>query len=258
MTRAAVLLAIGAAVVAAFLFPDAALQLARAAGYSVCHQWPEHSFAVGGVSLPLCARCTGTYFGALAALGLIWAARRGKAGDWPPRGVLAVLGVGFAWMIVDGANSFADVLSRGALHLYPPTNTLRFITGGLSGMAMVGVGYPLLSIVLWAEHSRTPTLRNLGETAALWAILAVGAWALSTGAGALLPLFSALSLAGILLLFAGANAALWILFRRREGRAATPAQAWPALGAGLFLTVGELLLIRVGRSLLERYLLGPI
>jgi uncharacterized membrane protein len=255
MKRAEVLLAIGAAFAAAFLFPDIALHAARAAGYSVCHQWPEHSFAIGGVSLPLCARCTGTYFGALAALGLIWAVGRGKAGDWPPRIVLAVLAIGFAWMVVDGANSFADALSGGALRLYPPTNALRFLAGGLNGMALIGVGYPLFSRVMWAEWAHKSMVRNLGEVAALWAILAAGAWALLTGAGVLLPLFSLLSLAGILVLFTGANAALWLILARKEGLAATLTQALPGLGAGLLMTVGELLLIRVARSLVEQHFL---
>jgi uncharacterized membrane protein len=45
----------------------------------VCHQYPERSFHVGGLPLPVCARCSGIYIGAAAsvlALGLIPAARR--------------------------------------------------------------------------------------------------------------------------------------------------------------------------------------
>jgi uncharacterized membrane protein len=36
-------------------------------GRFVCHQRPERSFHVWSVQLPVCARCTGIYFGAAAA-----------------------------------------------------------------------------------------------------------------------------------------------------------------------------------------------
>ena len=34
----------------------------------VCHQIPERSLWIAGTPMPVCARCTGLYFGALAAL----------------------------------------------------------------------------------------------------------------------------------------------------------------------------------------------
>lgn len=42
-----------------------------AAGSLVCHQLPERSFHVAGVQLPVCARCTGLYIGAVAGA-LMW------------------------------------------------------------------------------------------------------------------------------------------------------------------------------------------
>jgi uncharacterized membrane protein len=44
-----------------------------AAGSLVCHQLPERSFHVAGMQLPICARCTGLYGGALAGA-LLWVA----------------------------------------------------------------------------------------------------------------------------------------------------------------------------------------
>jgi len=40
-------------------------------GSLICHQRPERSFAVWGAQFPVCARCTGIYFG--AAIGVIGA-----------------------------------------------------------------------------------------------------------------------------------------------------------------------------------------
>ena len=253
--RVAILLASALAVVVMFLLPDALAGAARAVGYDVCHQWPEHSFAVAGQPLPLCARCTGTYVGAMLALGFIWATRRGKAGDWPPKPVLVLLAIGFGTMIVDGANSFVDVLSAGGLHLYTPTNALRFVSGGANGVVLVSLGLPLLNYVLWADWARRPSLQNIGEPIALAVGLLIGMAAIGTAAAVLLPLFSLLTVVGVLTLFTGVNTALWLLARRREQSAATLADILPHLGIGLCMTAGELLLLGLGRSALERYVL---
>lgn len=58
------------------------------AGSVVCHQRPERSFVTRGAAWPVCARCTGIYFGAaLAALAWVAASRRrawsaGRARVW--------------------------------------------------------------------------------------------------------------------------------------------------------------------------------
>jgi hypothetical protein len=49
-------------------------------GSLVCHQLTERSFHVWGAQMPVCARCTGIYFGAVfgAIASTIHAARRGR------------------------------------------------------------------------------------------------------------------------------------------------------------------------------------
>jgi hypothetical protein len=39
-----------------------------AIGYAVCHRIPERSFHIGDYQLPLCARCSGMYLGAVTGL----------------------------------------------------------------------------------------------------------------------------------------------------------------------------------------------
>ncbi|HEC34484.1 MAG TPA: DUF2085 domain-containing protein, partial [Chloroflexi bacterium] len=50
------------------LTPQELLTKVDLVGYAVCHRIPSHSFFVGGRQLPLCARCTGTFLGALTGL----------------------------------------------------------------------------------------------------------------------------------------------------------------------------------------------
>ena len=50
-------------IAALFLLPDLLFPI----GTFICHQRPERSFFVGGVQLPVCARCTGLYVGAAVA-----------------------------------------------------------------------------------------------------------------------------------------------------------------------------------------------
>jgi uncharacterized membrane protein len=50
--------------------------LVYAASSLICHQRPERSFAIGGVQMPVCARCSGLYIsGALGSI-LGWSGRR--------------------------------------------------------------------------------------------------------------------------------------------------------------------------------------
>jgi uncharacterized membrane protein len=71
---------------------------------AVCHQLPDRSFSIGGVHMPVCARCAGLYFGGAAmafAAACVLRLKRTGAGQsviampswvrsWSPVHVLAV------------------------------------------------------------------------------------------------------------------------------------------------------------------------
>src|SRR4030067_1376746 len=69
-----------------FNTPPGLLGKADAIGYAVCHRIDLRSFHLGDRTLPLCARCTGMFLGAL--VGLVYQAVIGKRRiGRPPRGV---------------------------------------------------------------------------------------------------------------------------------------------------------------------------
>ncbi len=100
-----------------------------ALGFGVCHQIPSHSFTIAGHQLPLCARCTGIYLSALSALVLLAILRR-RASRFPARHMIAVFGVFFGAMVLDGINSTLQAFGSG---IWDSSNLIRIFTGTLAG-----------------------------------------------------------------------------------------------------------------------------
>lgn len=116
-------------------------------GSAVCHQFPEHSYRIAGVPLPLCARCTGLYLGAL--LTLIFHAWRHPRASGPPRPwILFVLVLFFFAWAGDGVNSFAATFSL-VPPLYPPQNLLRMTTGTLMGITIGSLVFIVFNAMFW-------------------------------------------------------------------------------------------------------------
>ena len=63
--------------------PPGLLGKADAIGYAVCHRIDLRSFHLGDRQLPLCARCTGMYLGALLALMFQFFTGRRRSGAPP-------------------------------------------------------------------------------------------------------------------------------------------------------------------------------
>ncbi|MBN2073039.1 MAG: DUF2085 domain-containing protein [Actinobacteria bacterium] len=104
-------------------------------GFSVCHQITARSFSIGGVILPVCARCFGIYTGFFISALLLFIFFRKKQGDLPPAYILIILVAFFLSTVFDGISSY--------LGLYQTNNNIRFITGFLCGTAIMIVIYPV-------------------------------------------------------------------------------------------------------------------
>jgi uncharacterized membrane protein len=142
-----------------YISPEGALGKLDAIGYAVCHRIDERSFHIDDRQLPLCARCTGEFYAAGAAL-IFQAFVSGKRSKLPSRGIIAVLVLFFLAFGIDGSNSYLYLLkqsSNGALeqipNLYVPNNILRLFTGSQA----------------WALHSqRSCTPLSTNPSGANW------------------------------------------------------------------------------------------
>lgn len=243
------LLAGGLTVITAVLVlsPGGLLDKADHIGYAVCHQIPLRSYFFDGRKLPLCARCSGQYLGALFGLAFLLLMRRSRAGLLPPKGVLGVLAVFLALWAFDGFNSYLT-LFPGLPHLYEPKNILRVTTGAMQGVALIALVWPFFNVTLWAETRQQRSIASLREVAALLLIIAaIVALVHSEIAGLLYPL-ALLSVAGTLLMLTLVNTMLVTLALRRASLARSWRHIVPLLVGGLALATIEILVIDLVRA----------
>jgi uncharacterized membrane protein len=214
-------------------------------GAGVCGQIPSHSFIIGGRQLPLCARCTGTYLGALLGFWGLAVLRRRRASGLPPSEVLALLAGFIVLWGIDGLNSFLSLLPN-VPHLYEPHNLWRLITGILQGLALSIIVYPLFNFLLWKEANTERVLRNFRELGYLLTPAALVIWIVQTQAGFLLYPLATLSILGVLAMLTLVNTMIVLIVTRREGKAESGRDAFVFSLLGLlatFLELGALILL---------------
>lgn len=215
------LLAISILIIAGFfLFPPVTiLGKSHLIGYAICHQIPARTIHIDGTPLPLCARCTGIYLGALVGLTGLTLLKRYRFSELPPTRVLVVLVSFIAIMGFDGINSYFALLRLP--HLYEPQNWLRVTTGTFNGLAMSVIVFPVLGGSLWHPSliTRKPVLNSLKALvpflAAGVAVILVVMWQQPF----LLYPLTILSTLGVLLMLGLVNTGLMTILTRREGHA---------------------------------------
>ena len=232
---------ISAVIVVLFVLspPWSILEKARIVGYAVCHQIPSHSFHPGGHQLPLCARCTGTYLGALLGFTTLWALGKGRASNMPPPKALALLAGFIILMAIDGLNSYLAFFPD-LPRLYRPSNTLRLITGTLNGLALSIIIYPILNLTLWRNPATKRVLDGLHELSVPLVLDALLILVVRTEVGSLLYPLAILSAVGVLLLLTVVNTLIIVILTRQEGQAATARDAILLFLLGLAATILEI------------------
>lgn len=249
--RDSLLLLLAGAIIIALLAapPHALLDKADRAAFAVCHRIAERTFIFAGRPLPLCARCSGTYLGALAGLIVLAGRGRGRAAGLPAGRILAVLLVFLAAWALDGLNSFLTFFP-GLPHLYEPNNLLRLITGVLEGLVIAAFMLPMVNLALWTATDPAPAIGSRADL--LWLLVGAGVVAglVSSEWAPLLYPLALVSGVTVVLLLGTVNAMLALILLRREGRATRWRHAALPLLLGLALALGELALIGLARAAL--------
>jgi uncharacterized membrane protein len=196
--------------------PAGLLGKADAIGYAVCHRIDVRSFHLGDRPLPLCARCTGMYLGAM--LGLLYQSifYRRRTGT-PPLRIIIMLGMMVLAFVVDGVNSFLHLIP-GAPGIYEPNNILRLFTGTGMGLVIATMLFPAFNQTVWKDWDPKPafnSLRGLGGLVVL--ALALDGLVLTGSSWVLYPL-ALTSALGVLVLLAMVYSMVLLLLLRFENR----------------------------------------
>ncbi len=113
------------------------LELIRTLGnHSGCHQLPERSFFYKGKQFPVCARCTGVFFGHTTAILLVLFRR-----ILPTKLAIALLAVmGIDWGIQEAG-------------LLESTNRRRLVTGFCGGLGLFSLYFQIIKrmVYLWRK-----------------------------------------------------------------------------------------------------------
>lgn len=237
--------------------PIAPLGKAHLIGYTICHQIPERSFSMGGVHLPLCARCTGTYLGVTITFAAFILLGRLRAGEMASKKMLVVLALFIVTMGVDGLNSYLS-LFEDVPHLYAPQNWLRAATGSLNGIALSIIVLPVFNFTLWRHPLPIRPIKNAWELPGILLVTAAAIAAVQSQPSWLLYPMALISAGGVLWMLTLVNTMILLIVLRQENQVETwPETVAPLLG-GLTATLLELTGVGVLRYLLTGTMGWPL
>lgn len=225
-------------------------------GRAVCGQLPEHSLFCGQQQLPHCARCTGTYLGALVTYVVLGLMGRGRANGLPRLSILLLLFLFVALWAVDGLNSYVALYTENLL-LYSPSNLLRLISGLLQGMALMVIVRPIAALTLLKDSQNDPVVRSHPDL--LWPLAAAALVGLLAWIGVpwLYYPLAVMSLAGQMLMLTLINALVACIVLRREAQATKWRQTAVLWAIGLAAALVEIAAINFFRDVLLRLLGVP-
>lgn len=221
-------------------------------GYAVCHRIPERSFHIEGRPMPLCARCSGMYLGAMAALVYqsLFHPRSQKFPRWPVAVFLALFAAAFA---VDGANSYLYLIksvSDGPLaqlpNLYLPNNTLRLLTGSGMGISLAALLYPAFNQTFWNQPEDRRAIEGKDLLILMGITLFIDLLVLTELPIILYPA-AVISAGGVVVLLTMVYTLVWLMLMNEENSFVHLKQAWLAFLAGLTIAFLQILAIDLFR-----------
>jgi uncharacterized membrane protein len=221
--------------------PAGLLGKADAVGYAVCHRIDLRSLHLGDRPLPLCARCSGMFLGAM--LGLAYQAlTRKRAGGFPPRSVWAVYVFFILAFALDGINSYLH-LFPGVTGLYEPQNWLRLLTGTGMGLVIAGILYPAFNQTVWQDWKNIPAVSGLPSLALMILLALLMDWVLYAGNPLILYPLALVSAAGVLVLLTMVYTMVCVMLLRMENRSTRFRQLLTPLVGGFGLALLQIALL---------------
>lgn len=225
--------------------PAGFLGKADAVGYAVCHRISSRSFHLGERALPLCARCSGMYLGAVLGLTYQFIVSRRKAG-LPPRKVLWILVVFVIAFVFDGINSFLSIFPSVQV-LYTPHNWIRLATGTGIGLAMAALLYPAFNQTVWGNWKNEPAVRGLLSFTILIVLSAGMNLLILTGNPIILYPAALISAAGVLMILTMVYSMLLLIMSRNENQYTFFHQLSLPLAAGFGLGIFQIAVLSIMR-----------
>jgi uncharacterized membrane protein len=223
--------------------PPGLLGKADAIGYAVCHRISERSFHIGNYQLPLCARCSGMYLGAVTGLVFqsIMGWKRSKIPHWSIIALLVVFVVAFG---IDGSNSYLYLLkqvSPGILpnipNIYVPNNTLRELTGSGMGLGMAVMLFPAFNQTIWLDGVDEPAITGWKAFGLLLVIqFTFDLLVLGESPIVLYPL-TIIGALGVWLLLTMVYSMVWVMVMGQDNQFSSLRQLWLPLLAGLTIAM---------------------
>jgi uncharacterized membrane protein len=229
-----------------FNTPASLLGKADAVGYAVCHRIDARSFHLGERALPLCARCTGMYLGAV--LGIVYQAAIGRRRSGMPSIALwVVMGIFFVAFGIDGVNSYFHLSIMQQLlpafpRLYEPNNTLRLFTGTGMGLVIAVALVPVFNQTIWTKINSNPVLTVRSFIGLVFLAILIDLLVLTENPLVLYP-FAIISSLGVLLILTMVYSMVWVMVLRRDNRYDNLLQLAMPLLAGFGVTLLQIALL---------------
>lgn len=223
---------------------------ADAIGYAVCHQIDLRSFHIGDRAMPLCARCSGMYLGAVLSIVFLSILSPKHAGS-PSKLIMFLSGALVFLFVLDGVNSYLNLpFFPSAPSLYAPNNVTRLLTGTGMGIVLAVILYPAFNQTMWVDWSAKPVFKNAGSFLILVLLaLIVDLIVLTENPVFLYPL-ALVSVLGVLLLLSMVYGMLILILLRRENQIKKMSALFLPMLAGFGVAI-----IQIGLLDFIRYLL---
>ena len=196
--------------------PEGLLGKADALGYAVCHRIDTRSFHIDGRQMPLCARCTGMYLGAVLGL-LVQSAGAPRRAGMPAIRFWIILGLLIAAFGFDGLNSYLQFFPNTP-RLYETTNIIRLLTGSGMGLVVALLIFPAFNQSAWKTVDMKPALSGLKMLTVLILSVLLVDWLVYIQKPFLLFTFSLISAVGILVLLTMIYTVFWLFLLKTENQ----------------------------------------